>query len=92
MRGAYGMAEISLIKTESIIEAFKNSFFKFQNITFRAAPGIRQILKCDTRHNPPFRISFCRIINIMAFKADPAYKFFCFCHFRSDPSSLTNSI
>jgi len=40
MKGAYGMADISLIKTESIIEAFKNSFFKFQNITFRAAPGI----------------------------------------------------
>jgi hypothetical protein len=39
------------------IMAFKNALFYFQDIAFRATPGIRQILKCNTGGDASFRIA-----------------------------------
>ena len=56
---------------DSVIEPFEHALFYLQDLAFRATPGIRKILEGDTGRYPPFGVTFCRIIDIVAFKANP---------------------
>jgi hypothetical protein len=51
----------------SFIESFEDALFDLEDIALRATPGIREILKWNTRWDPALRVSFGRIIDIMAF-------------------------
>ena len=55
----------------SFIEPFEYSFFRFEDIAFWAAPGIREILECNPGEDTTFFIPFFWIIDVMAFKTYP---------------------
>ena len=64
-----------------VIEPFKHAFLAFENLAFRAAPRVRQILEQHSRGDPLCFIAFCRIVDIVAFKTYPAGGFYCLlCH------------
>ncbi len=62
-------------------ESFEYSLFYLEDFTFRAAPGVRKILKRGAGRNPRFGISFFRIIDIVAFKTDPSMHVYSINHF-----------
>jgi hypothetical protein len=59
----------------SIIEPFENALLHLENLALRATPGIRKVLEGNTGGDPPLGISFGRIVDIMAFEANPPAKF-----------------
>jgi len=63
-------------KKDSVIKAFENTFLGFEDFTFGTAPGIRHVFECGTGRNSVFGIPFCRIIDVMAFKTNPAGHFY----------------
>ena len=58
--------------TSSIIKALEDAFFGFEDLAFRAAPGIRDIFPKGSRGDPVFRVALCGIVNPVTFEADPA--------------------
>jgi hypothetical protein len=58
------------------VNLFENAFFCFEDFTFRAVPGIRNILPCCTRLYALLGISFQGIIDIMTFETYASYHLF----------------
>lgn len=67
------------------VNRFKNAFFCFEDFTFRAVPGVRNILPCCTRLYTLLGISFQGIIDVVAFETYASYLLFWLfhCHFNS---------
>ena len=55
------------------INPFENAFFCFEDFTFRAAPGVRDIFPRGSRSYSIFGIAFQRIIDVMAFETYASY-------------------
>ena len=70
------------------VKQFENTFFCFEDFTFRAMPPIRDILPCCIRWYILLGISFQRIINIVTFETHASDIFFCLCHDRFIPKTI----
>ena len=68
-----------------IVKAFEDTFFHFQDFTFRTAPGIRYLLPGGPRRNTVLGISFPVIVNIVALETDPSRWFMFLRHSKSTP-------
>ena len=58
--------------TSSIVKALKDTFFGFEDLAFRAAPGIGNRIPGSSGRDPVFRVALFWIENPVTFKADPA--------------------
>ena len=62
------------------INPFENSFFCFEDFTFRAVPGVRDVFpRCSGRYTL-LGISFQGIINVVTFETYASDIFFRLCH------------
>jgi hypothetical protein len=76
-------------KNVLVINPFENTFFCFEDFTFRATPRVRDVFPCCSGGYSVFRIAFYRIIDVMAFEAHASYHSYRLRHgqFRSKDSS-----
>jgi hypothetical protein len=63
-------------ETMLFFNLFENTFFCFENFTFRASPRIRDFFPRGAGGYSMFRVSLKRIIDIMTFKAYPSDRSF----------------
>jgi len=58
--------------TSSIVKALEDTFFRLEDLAFRAAPGVGDIIPRGSGRDPVFRVAFCGIVNPVTFKTDPS--------------------
>ena len=73
------------IRDFSILYPLEDSFFCLKNFALRAVPGIGYIFPYGSNGNSVSGIPFYRIIDVVAFQANPPFTFTNLCHTSSTP-------